>query len=191
MVQRIPLKILVAIAVISTFAWVLSVMSLAIAARYLFGVALVAFFGACYAALVSPKGVARDKKRLTWFLVSTVAMIAPPLCRFCWGRIVERIAAGAGVPLLEVPGVWAWTVFFMGLGVVQPFLAAWFLGLAWKQSPAQTEDCGTFILTYSRPSHTWLVSVLKYVARLGASILATFAFTFCFVVVLMILGDSF
>jgi uncharacterized membrane protein YjjP (DUF1212 family) len=34
--QRIPLKILIAIAVISAIAWVLSVMSLTIAARYLF-----------------------------------------------------------------------------------------------------------------------------------------------------------
>jgi hypothetical protein len=185
MLQRIPLKILIAIAVISAIAWVLSVMSLTIAARYLFSVGLVGFFGACHAALVSPKGVTRDKKRLTWFLLSTVAMIAPPLCRFCWRYIVDRIAIGTGVPLL----VSAWTaVFFMCLAVVQPFLAAWFLGLAWSQPSAKSEDSGTFALTYSPPSHTWFVSALKYIGRLGASILVTFVFTFCFVVILMILG---
>jgi hypothetical protein len=112
-------------------------------------------------------------------------MIAPPLCRFCWRYIVGRIAIGTGVPLL----VSAWTaVFFMCLAVVQPFLAAWFLGLAWRQPSAKSEDSGTFALTYSPPSHTWFVSVLKYIGRLGASILVTFAFTFCFVVILMILG---
>ena len=76
----------------------------------------------------------------------------------------------------------------MCLAVVQPFLAAWFLGLAWRQPSAKSEDSGTFALTYSPPSHTWFVSVLKYIGRLGASILVTFAFTFCFVVILMILG---
>ena len=186
MVQRIPLKIIIAVAVVATSSWVCSFIALTAVAEYLFYVAFLAFLGTCFAALGSSQGATHNQRRLGWFLLSTAVMFLCPLSIFCWMSAAIRIN-DFGRFEVQDPWLVVQAELWWSLAILSPFLAALFLGLGKEQQVNQEELSEALPLTYPRASRPWLSSVLGYVGRLGVSILGSLGFTICLIVVHLLL----
>jgi hypothetical protein len=160
MVERIPMKFVIVLAVLATCGLVSSIIEQPTDLTFLYSFGLLMLIGASFARIFPPKGIAKDRRRLTLFLLSASAMFAWPLSLFYGIHATLMLKSILKAQMLDyplLPRLWLEVVFWMGLGPILPFVAAWLLKLAKKQR--QSEEARS--------------SVRGYLVCLGISILGS------------------
>jgi hypothetical protein len=130
MVERIPMKFVIVLAVLAICGLVSSIIEQPTDLTFLYSFGLLMLIGASFARIFPPKGIAKDRRRLTLFLLSASAMFAWPLSLFYGIHATLMLKSILEAQMLDyplLPRLWFEVVFWMGLGPILPFVAAWLL----------------------------------------------------------------
>ena len=111
--------------------------------------------------------IGSDKRRLGWFLLSGVVMLASAYSIGCWLGTVGAISGWIGLPQheLEIPRLQAQARFWAASALILPFVGAMFVWLG-REKPFDRSDIASFVFECGRCFATSILGTLGFLASL-------------------------
>ena|SRR5882724_1131746 len=128
-----------------------------------------------------------SKRRIRWVLVALALMFTSAYSIARLFAAIASVGALTGVPeyAREIPRIKAEAVWWETLAIVLPFFAALVLGFGKTSSAGAAGSRSAASLTYAAESQAekWTAPIVRYFTRLVISLLGTFGFLLCLLLI--------